>query len=161
MSRYNFDGSILAKWNLPEHERKSIVQAYIKTGLKRIRTIQNLFVGKVAEWDLLAKFSPGARIQLQEFLRLKYVNNEIAVVNNTPSLVAFWAFDDNDPRATFVFDDDDSQAVFAFDDDAVNPSEANFIVQMPSAVNFDIDMLRAQVSRYTRAGQTFDIEIIL
>lgn len=153
---YNVDFKRVVNFLLPSYKRKTKRVSWLYRLLKYIRTIHSDFLIFNTTINNDLKYAPGYKIQVEQMLVDEF-GEGITITNNLQTVRPFFAYTTDDLRNIFTFKRDHYRNLFAHETDAYNFNHKNFTVNVPAILSADLDMMRAAIQKYNRAGMNFEI----
>lgn len=159
MDKYNFNFRTLIGWLLPSFMRKTRMIAWLYAVVKVLRDLHATFIAFGGQKFDEIKYN-GQTIKLRNLLVSTY-GAGITITNNINTNVDIYlAYEANDPQNEHAFEAGSSGNGFVFEADTIPLGQADFTINIPAAITYDEDELRALVNKYKLYGKTFDIAII-
>lgn len=159
MDRYIFDFRKLITWLHESFTRKTKEVAWLYSSMKLLRDIHDQFIafGNLKKDEI--KYN-GQTIKLERLLISKYGGGIFITNNQNTNIEPLIAYEANDPQNEHAYEANEPENVYAYEADAANLGDTNFTINVPAAISFDEDEMRATVNRYKLYGKTYDIQII-
>jgi len=159
-SFYNIDLKTAARWNVPRAKRAP----------KRLARIYAAIYAAIQIFQQLLRFRKQKLYQLMITPQVCYLRRalndrwdftqrRIRIVNSADKPPVF-IYQEEEDKPVFIYQEDENKPVFIYTEGESEAITDDFIIQVPIAVQFDINEMKSLMREYKLGGTKFNIQII-